>query len=543
MRGQGRQGKQGRSRPGEESNTAIDRRLTELLLRVRARDGILAAPAREEAVGATVVVGVSGGADSVALLHLLAFQREGWSIDVVAAHLDHGLRPDSGDDAAFVAEISDRWEVPLNSSTLPRDALAGCGNLEAAARRARYRFLAEVAALYQADGRAVEVAVAHTANDQAETVLMNLIRGSGLDGLAGMRPARPLYVDDLPVPGVRLVRPLLDASRDEIIRYLVQHRIPWREDPSNQDRSLVRNLLRHEVLPRLEEINPRVVTSLCRTASLLAAEADRSDSHARKAMLAARRGGDCARALEGPWPAAGSSRAGPSDSSDRQVFDLAAFRGLNVADQRAALRTAGLCLGLTSARINFDAIERLRQTLLEEERAGGPYTWVAGAMLTRAASSFSLHHAGALPFVADHPYLDCEWRSRQRYRRLEIPDEIVVTDWTLHCELLERGDLPRGWSARVSPWEAYISGDRVHQLVLAAPQPGQRFAQLGLGGHGKNLSDYLTDRKVPRWLRSGWPLLLDGAEVVWVGGHQIADRVRITESSREVVHLCWRESS
>lgn len=534
---------QGRSRAGEKSDKEIDKRLTELLRRARARDGILAGPAREEGVRVTVVVGVSGGADSVALLHLLALRREDWSIEVVAAHLDHGLRADSGDDAAFVAEISDRWVVPLKTSTLPRDALAGCGNLEAAARRARYKFLAAVAAGYQADGSAVEVAVAHTANDQAETVLMNLIRGSGLDGLAGMRPARPLFVDDRPVPGVRLVRPLLGATRDEIIQYLVQHGVPWREDPSNQDRSLVRNLLRHAVLPRLEEINPRVVASLCRTASLLAAEADRSDSQARKAMLAARRGGDCARAREVPWPAADSNRVGPSGSSDRQVFDMAAFRGLNVADQRATLRAAGFCLGLTSARISFDAIERLRQTLLEDDRAGGPYTWVAGAMLTHAGSSFSLHHAGALPFVADHPYLDCEWRSRQRYRKLEIPGEIEVTDWTLHCELLDRGDLPQGWAARVSLWEAYISGELVHQLALAAPQPGQRFAQLGLGGHGKSLSDYLTDRKVPRWLRSGWPVLLDGAEVIWVGGHQIADRVRITESSREVVHLRWRESS
>ena len=543
MRGQGRQGKQGRSSPGEETDTAIERRLTDLLRRARARDGILAGPAREEEIGATVVVGVSGGADSVALLHLLSRLREGWSIEVVAAHLDHGLRADSGDDAAFVAEISDRWEVPLKASTLPRHALAGSGNLEAVARRARYRFLAEVAAGYQADGRLVEVAVGHTANDQAETVLMNLIRGSGLDGLAGMRPARPLFADDRPVPNVRLVRPLLGAARDEIIQYLVQHGIPWREDPSNQDRSLVRNRLRHEVLPRLEEINPRVVASLCRTASLLAAEADRSDSHARKAMLAARLGGGGTRGQEEPGLAADSCQTGPSGSADRQVFDLAAFRGLSVADQRATLRAAGFCLGLSSASTSFDAIERLRQSLLEEARAGGPYTWVADVMLTRAASFFSLHRAAATPFVADHPYLDCDWRARQWSRRLEIPGEIALTDWTLHCELLERGDLPRGWPARVSPWEAYISADRVQQLALAAPQPGQRFAQLGLGGHGKRLSDYLTDRKVPRWFRSGWPVLLDGGEVVWVGGHQIADRVRITESSRGVIHLCWRESS
>jgi len=230
VRGQGRRGERGSLRPDEEMDTAIDRRLIGLLRRARARDGIFAAPAREEGTRATVVVGVSGGADSVTLLHLLARLRAGWSIDVVAAHLDHGLRADSGDDAAFVAEVADCWDVPLEASTLPRSALAGCGNVEAAARRARYRFLAEVAARRQVDGSRVEVAVAHTANDQAETVLMNLIRGSGLDGLAGMRPARPLFVDDRPVPGVRLIRPLLGAARDEIVQYLEQHGIPWRED-------------------------------------------------------------------------------------------------------------------------------------------------------------------------------------------------------------------------------------------------------------------------------------------------------------------------
>lgn len=543
MQGKGRRGKRVRPRPDQATDAAIDRRLTALLLRARASQGIFAAAAREEGVGVTVVVGVSGGADSVTLLHLLARLRAGWSIDVVAAHLDHGLRAESGDDAGFVAEISERWEVPLESSTLPREALARAGNLEAAARRARYRFLAEVAARHQSDGRVVEVAVAHTANDQAETVLMNLIRGSGLDGLAGMRPARPLCVDDRPVPGVRLVRPLLGATRDEVLQYLAQHRIPWREDPSNQDRSLVRNRLRHEVLPGLEAINPRVVASLCRTASLLAAEAERSDWHVRNAMLTARRGGDSAPEQEERGPAAGSIPAGPSFGSERQVFDLAAFRSLNLADQRATLRAGGLCLGLSSVRINFDAVERLRQTLLEEERAGGPYTWVADAVMTRAAGSFSLHRAGAAPFVADHPYLSCDWRSRHGSRRLQIPGEIALPDWTLHCELLARGDLPQGWSARLSPWEAYMGADRVRRLALATPQPGMRFAQLGLGGHGKSLSDFLTDRKVPRWLRSGWPVLLDGAEVVWVGGHQIADRVRITESSREVVHLYWRESS
>ena len=525
------------------STSALDRRLFDLLMQARTHDDLLAASPQMADAPTTVVVAVSGGADSVTLLHLLSRLRAAWSLHLVAAHLDHGLRPESGADADFVAGLATRWGVPLESSALPPGALTSEGNLEAAARRARYRFLAEVAVSYQTDGKPVEVALAHTANDQAETVLMNLIRGSGLDGLAGMRPVRPLIVDDRPVPGVRVVRPLLGVSRSEILQYLNQHRIPWREDPTNQDRTFVRNRVRHEILPRLQEINPRVVASLCRTASVLAAEAQRAASHTCEALRTTRRAEESVSGRVEQGSPVSTVQDAPSAQSSRQIFDLSAFRGLGVADQRATLRAAGFCLGLSPAHLSFDAIERLRRTLIQEDRGGGPYSWVADLMLTRAHETFSLHHQRAAPFIADHPYLDGRWRAHNSARGLSVPGAIAVDSWTLRGEPLTRADLAQGWQSQLSRWEAYIDADRVQCLTLSAPRSGQRFAPLGMGGHGKALAEYFTDRKVPQSLRRGWPLLLDGAEIVWVGGHQIADSVRITERSSRIFHLYWEESS
>ena len=532
----------GQPSPPDGSLSPIDRRLFGLLRQTRTHDCMFPAPLQEDGPSTTVIVAVSGGADSVTLLHLLTRLRADWSLHLVAAHLDHGLRPESADDARFVDELATRWELPLASSALPPGALDDEGNLEAAARRARYRFLSRVAIDHQNDGSPVEVAVAHTANDQAETVLMNLIRGSGLGGLAGMRPVRPLIVDDRPVPGVRVVRPLLGATRSEVIQYLKQHNIPWREDPSNQDRTFVRNRVRHEILPRLQEINPQIVASLCRTASLLAAEAQRVESHTRQALRTTRRDGKSTSRGEKQEQERHCSQDAPPAQSARQIFDLPAFRALGVAEQRTALRAAGLGLGQFPAQLGFEQVERLRQSLINDDRIGGPYSWVADLMLTRALDSFSLHRRDATPFVADHPYLDADWRARCGARRLPVPGELAVNGWTLRGKQLARSDLPHSWPSSLSRWDAYIDADSVQQLTLSAPQIGQRFAPLGLGGHGKALADYFTDRKVPRYLRRGWPILLNDAEIVWVGGHQIADTVRITDRSRRVFHLYWEEN-
>ena len=531
-----------------------DLRLFELIGQMRARERLFPSPTGDDGNPARVVVAVSGGADSMALLHLLTRVRTDWNLDLVVAHLDHNIRPESADDAAFVGEIARRWNLPFLTSRLPAEALTREGNLEATARRLRYQFLAQAAVDQQVDGCKVDVAVAHTANDQAETVVMNLIRGSGVHGLAGMQAARTLHLENRPVPGVRVVRPLLDVTRAEILKYLSEHDIPWREDESNQDRTFVRNRVRHEILPRLEELNPRIVSALCRTASVMRGEVQRVEHFSQQALDATRR------ISESESTSASTHFSRPTSGEDslnvanRQVFDLSAFRSLSPADQRGALRACARELGHSLTELGFETVERLRRTLCDENRGGGPYSWFADIVLTRVEDAFSLHLRGTMPFVPEHPFLDADWQANSPDRTLSAGGKIIADRWTLRCEALIRKELPKEWAEqwtgtprpstvsgerRHSSWEAYIDADSVQKLSLSTPRAGQRFEPLGLGEQGKPLADYFTDRKVPRFLRSGWPILVDGERVVWVGGYQIAHSVRITPGSQSVLHLFW----
>lgn len=205
-----------------------------------------------------VVVGVSGGADSVALLHVLPLLRPRWELTLRVAHLDHALRPDSQLDAAFVRELAARRRVPVTVER--RDVAAICAregwSLEDGARRVRYQFLLEVA---RREG-ASHIALAHTADDQAETVLLRLVRGTGLMGLRAMPLKRPLEE-------VWVVRPLLEVWRRDLLALLTAERLPYREDATNADGRFVRNRIRHELLPLLErEYNPNMKAALSQLA-------------------------------------------------------------------------------------------------------------------------------------------------------------------------------------------------------------------------------------------------------------------------------------
>lgn len=204
------------------------------------------------------MVAVSGGADSVALLHLLVRLRSAWRLTLHVAHLDHDLRPGASRDAAFVQSLADRWHLP---ATIQRHDVAGaCArerwSLEDGARRIRYQFLYDVAQRHSASC----VALAHTADDQAETVLMRLVRGTGLLGLGAMPAKRPLGDG-------WVVRPLLEVWREDILAYLGDAGLTHAEDPSNHDRRFVRNRIRHELLPLLaRHYNPNIKGALTQLA-------------------------------------------------------------------------------------------------------------------------------------------------------------------------------------------------------------------------------------------------------------------------------------
>lgn len=234
--------------------------------------------------GASVLVAVSGGADSMALLHFLAteWSRPGGTDDagaprtrVAAAHVNHGLRGADADlDARFVRERAAAWGVPCFTATIPPGSFRAKGDgvaAEEAMRRLRYEALGALAAEAGAD----RVATAHTADDQAETVLLRMARGAGLRGLAGM-PSRGR------VHGARVIRPLLDVTREQVLAYLGTHRIEHREDASNEVLTAARNAVRREILPALRaRLNPSIREALLREAALFREVDDYLEAEAR----------------------------------------------------------------------------------------------------------------------------------------------------------------------------------------------------------------------------------------------------------------------
>lgn len=240
-----------------------------------------------EGVTGGIVVAVSGGPDSVALLHALT-ELSPCGGSLVAAHLNHRLRGAESDaDEDFVRRLCQRLAVrsPVLSSyceavDVARLAMAKHENLEKVARETRYAWLAQVAS----QTHCAWVATAHTANDQAETVLHHLLRGTGLRGLRGIARRRTL------VPGVSLIRPMLAVSRGQVLAYLADHGHDYRMDGSNADWHRTRNRIRHELLPRLaERYNPQIVSSLCRLAGQVADVVRHEDTRARRLLGKAER--------------------------------------------------------------------------------------------------------------------------------------------------------------------------------------------------------------------------------------------------------------
>lgn len=447
--------------------------------------------------GTRVLAAVSGGADSVALALVLAGLAPSLDFTLAGlAHLHHGLRgADADADEHFVASLAARLGVPLvraRADVAARAADAG-ESIEAAARRARYAFLDEAAA----ELGATLVATGHTADDQAETLLMRLMRGAGLQGLSAIRPRQGI-----------VIRPLLDARRVEIERYLRDAGESWREDASNADRAIARNRVRHEIMPALRLAGGEgVVDALARTAGLIH---DDSEELERQAIEMARR--------------------------DVLLDDTGTRLSI------AALETAGPALGRRIVRRALEAAAGGRFLSLEHVEAvrslikGDSPTsvQVPGAVARRDGAAIRIEAAaaddGAGAFEA----------------RLPVPGEVELPDAGLvmsagHAPLDAAGLAALGALGLGSDIVA-LQGIDAAFLVVRNRRPGDAIRPLGAPGRRK-VQDVFVDRKVARRERDRVPLVVDDrGRILWVVGHTIADEFRVTSPGARVLLLKVRRA-
>jgi tRNA(Ile)-lysidine synthase len=483
--------------------------------------------------GETVVVGVSGGPDSLCLLHALRRLRGEYDLTLHVAHLHHGLRgADADADADYVRALAGDWGLACTVERADVSSLAREHRLavEEAARRARYSFLSRVARTIGAG----TIAVGHNADDQAETVFMHWLRGSGLAGLRGMLPRTSLSDYRLlatsgaehPVPGLSLIRPLLEVSRAEIEAYCDFYSLEPRFDRSNLDTTYFRNWLRHVVFPLLQGHNPSVQEVIRRSAQVIA------DDYALLRTL-----------LEETWPQivleeSLPSLAAPAEGGEggpRIVFDLAAWRALPTSLQRSSLREAIHLLRRSLRNINFVHVEDAL-LVARDGTSGSQATLPRGLMLTVGYHRLLIAEAGASEPLPDRPLLVPT--NAPVGVRLPGVTPLPGSEWALEAQIVARRDLPRDWTANTDPWRAFLDAQSVGgNLSLRTRRPGDRFQPLGMGGRAVKLADFLTNRKVSPPLRDRLPLLVSEGKILWVCGQRLDQRARLRESTASALVL------
>jgi len=432
--------------------------------------------------GETLIIGLSGGADSTALLDLLA-TLPAFPLRLVAAHLNHCLRgPASDDDEQFCRELAAGYGIPFESrredvkAAAARESL----NLEDAGRRARISFFDELFTRWQA----AAVVLAHHADDQAETVLMRLLRGSGMTGLAGM-PRRN---------GRGYIRPLLDISRGEIEAYLAERRLKWREDTSNLDTTFLRNRIRHELLPLLERYNPAVRTALATTAGILSEEDALLDALTQQAACQV-----CC-------------------FSDRDAAcDITLLKSHPLALQRRIIRLMLSRLAGNLEQISHRHLESILQ------------------MTAAARPNLRTSLPRGLVAVREYNHLVIKARDNTEPTVAETlipgPGSYLLPDGALLR--IEISPLPADPGG--SPTSAFFDGDKMpFPWHVRTFRPGDRIQPLGMSGR-KKVKDVFIDCKIPLSQRRRTALLFCGDELIWIVGLRTSQLARVGNLSSLVV--------
>jgi tRNA(Ile)-lysidine synthase len=438
--------------------------------------------------GARIIVGVSGGPDSMALLSLLSELRPKWDLNLMVLYGHHGLRMAANEEEAFVRAWSKKWGCPFFHRKLPvRDFQRESGmSLEEAARELRYRTFLEFARVKKAE----RVALAHTANDQAEEVLIGLIRGAGLGGLAG-----------IPVKREPFIRPLIRIYRPEILNYLTLKKIPFREDLSNQDFRYLRARVRHHLLPELKKYSPNIVAQLNQTAGLL--QKDEKYLQEKVEQLSKT-------LLSYSGQTASIQRSGLADLPQALSSRLIQKAVLNSIGNLRHIRAVHILSILAAAKGN----RKQGLVILPDgwsARWDREVFWIAPTLPEPDSIK-------PFAYEVDKPQevLIRETGERISFKKFKMPSE---SPQFLKDKNPARVDFDKlAWP-----------------LVIRNLRPGDRFQPLGLKG-SKKVSRFFIDRKIPKTLRSRLPLVLSGGKIVWIAGMEIGQAFSLDfNSSRALV--------
>ena len=441
----------------------------------------------------TVLVGVSGGVDSLALLYTLHTLGDQLDCQLHVAHLDHGFREDSAVDAAYVAKQADCLDLPISSARIDVPQLMRKKKLsaEVAARRARYQFYECVSERIGA----TKVALGHHRDDQAETVLMNLLRGAGASGLKGI----------LPVREGKFIRPLLTSSRQEIENFVAQLGLQPRRDATNYQLNHLRNRIRLELIPVLEQTyNPNLQNTLNQTAELLRTESDYLEACAHDAFQACR--------IESCTPNA-------------VVLDRRSFREHHLALRRRILRLAVAEILGELKDLYFNHFESMLN-LIDGETPNSSLHLPNGGEFRRAYNRIHIQKSAdshapfeyevAVPGNIALPLLDAEMIA-------------TVVEHPISCAAADK--FPDG------KFQAVFDLDRLQlPLKLRQRRDGDRFQPFGMQGT-KKLKDLLIDAKIPRQERERVPVLMNGDEIIWVVGYRTSEPFKIRAETKRRLYL------
>ncbi len=450
----------------------------------------------------SVVVGVSGGADSVALLHILHTYAPRLSLRMGVAHVNHCLRQtDSDKDAEFVLSLAKKLDLPcyIQKVDVRKYQNENRLSLEEAARRVRYNFYTHVSKT----NRFNKIALGHHCDDNAEQILMNLFRGSGLLGMAGIPPVR----------NGKIIRPLIELKRSEIISFLNNNRLKYVADTSNTDTRYLRNRIRHQLMPLLTtSYNPKIIETLNRLAEIVRSEEEwiegKIDDLFKKTAL--------------------------NIQEDHATLSVPRLNDIHVSIQRRLYRKAIETIKGDLRRIRFSHIDSV-VGLLKSGPSYGRLDFPDRIRIQR--NTDELHFSREKRALRNLEMRSGPHETVAFEYHIPKPESIFIKEIGSYINFLEMGieNLPD--FHRAGQHTGFFDKDALtFPLVLRNYRPGDRFNPLGMIGT-KTLKKFFVDKKVPKTDRMKCPLLLSRGKIVWVIGYRIDESVKVTPATRNVVKV------